>query len=669
MRITIPVVLAFCMARPVLDWLNAAASSAPKSLVVLLDDSASSASSSGARPGFEVARTAVLRLLKALPRGSEVAVLPLCAPESPLVERTVNLNGAAEALEKAAPRGAAGLPAEALSSAAQLFSQMHHARRQVVLLSDFQKANWTPETAPAREQSLQRLHALPQPAHLSFYDTGAPATENVAVESLQFSKLPVSLKQRVRFTATLRNYGKKARPDLKVRWRVDGDAQTSSLLSLGPEESSQTFFEHTFPKTGAHWVEIELDHDGIPADDSMLACIEVREQIPVLLVNGKPSTDPLQGETDFLEIALQPSTFAGGEGAGLLQTKTIALNALDAKTLANVQVVVLANLAPLSETQLRLLEGFLEKGGGLVFFPGSRTDSAWFNTRLYREGKGLLPAAMASLKTRSQTSTGSPNSDPVSLAEATSAHPVLSPFTRAGSGLGEARIHQWYTLQVPESPAAAPGRQPPTTILSLETGEPLFLEHRFRAGLVLQSAISCTADWSNLPARPVFVPLMQRLIVHAGSAIQPTLNLSSGQTLSALLPADEAGKTLSLERPDGSRQTVFAREAKPFAVAESTDTILPGLYKLHLDSGTRFFAVNMPREESHPARLADADLETLVTQSGAALVHSPEELLSIDHRAESGREVWRPLLWATLVLLFVELWLQQRFRRKGGASA
>jgi len=40
--------------------------------------------------------------------------------------------------------------------------------------------------------------------------------------------------------------------------------------------------------------------------------IPVRDKVPVLLVNGDPSIEPLKGETDFAEIALQPYNSAAG---------------------------------------------------------------------------------------------------------------------------------------------------------------------------------------------------------------------------------------------------------------------------------------------------------------------------------------------------------------------
>jgi hypothetical protein len=203
----------------------------------------------------------------------------------------------------------------------------------------------------------------------------------------------------------------------------------------------------------------------------------------------------------------------------------------------------------------------------------------------------------------------------------------------------------------------------------LENGEPLFLESRFGSGVVIQSAVSCGSNWGNLPTRPAFVPLMQRLAVHAGSAMLPPHNVTIGEPLTAVLPSGFGGGQVSVRTPDGSTQMVPVRAGKPFAVADFGDTRLPGFYEIKTpDGGVQLFAANLPREESNPERLSDPELSAMASGAGANLVKTFKELQSAEEERSEGREVWRPLLWLTLLFLFLEPVVQQRFsQRKGGA--
>jgi len=73
-RIAIPVLLALCMARPVLTGIEALRGRAKTSLLILLDNSYSMNAFSAAGSHFTQAKTQINTIVNALPRGSEVTV-------------------------------------------------------------------------------------------------------------------------------------------------------------------------------------------------------------------------------------------------------------------------------------------------------------------------------------------------------------------------------------------------------------------------------------------------------------------------------------------------------------------------------------------------------------------------------------------------------------------
>ncbi|MFN3486786.1 MAG: BatA domain-containing protein, partial [Planctomycetota bacterium] len=85
-RASIPVVLALCMARPVLTGLAPLLGEARSSVVLLLDDSYSMEAGTGGRTNFQEAQDVAARILEQLPPGSEAAVVPLSGGARPLVE-------------------------------------------------------------------------------------------------------------------------------------------------------------------------------------------------------------------------------------------------------------------------------------------------------------------------------------------------------------------------------------------------------------------------------------------------------------------------------------------------------------------------------------------------------------------------------------------------------
>ncbi len=652
-RISIPILLALCMARPLISSLTSAQNTTPISLVLLLDDSPSMAAGKGAGDPFTAAKEACSLLLKKLPRSSEVSIVPLTNPDLPLTELTVHTSGADKLLKNCAYAPAPALLSGGLEAAATIFTKAHQARRRIVLLSDFQKSNWSAANVEACKNILERLHAQSHSPSFVLFDAGSPFPENVAVESLAFTKLPTGAGQRMRFVATLRNYGGHSQATRTVDWKVDGITASTTPASIGARESTQLVFETAFKDVGAHTVEVICEKDLHPSDDSISASVFIHDPLKVLIINGRPSPEPLLGESDFLEIALRPKIVANSGQTGLILPSVIEAGALNAKMLSRFNITILADVRTLTKQQVGDLESFVRSGGGLLVFPGRQTDVDWSNKTLHNGGLGLLPLRMESL----QNAPATEMQGAATISQTLSNHPVLEPFLQETAPFAETKIWNWYSLKNPPTQTA-----PPNTILALDNGEPLFVERLFGAGIVIQSALPCSAAWSNLPTRPAYLPLLQRLTLHAGIAAQPSWNITTGQPIIVQIAPKFSSLPVYLTAPDGSTSQTLPRKERDGSIAEFYNTRHPGIYHLTTADGeVRQYAVNTSREESDPARLEPSEIDSIATQLGATLAHNKDELIALDRAQSGGREVWRPLLWLLLSLLFAELFLNQRF--------
>lgn len=658
-RAGIPILLALCMSRPVLTGLQTLTGAAPTSTILLLDNSASMAATTNGRSTFERARDEAARIIRDLPRGSEIAVIPLDSPDKPLLPTSVNLKTAAEFVENLTPKSGAANVSFGLDSAARTLGQMHHAQRQIILLSDFQKANWNPNDAPQRLHSLERLQKLPILPKLILFNVASTTVPNIAIESLDFTQNPIGLGEKVPFRASLRNFSTQAFTDLRVIWKVDGQVRNETRISLESRSSAQTSFSHTFTEKGSHFLEVTTDADSVTADNTWISSIPVREQVSVLLVDGHPSAEPLQGETDFLALALRPRP----ETQSLLAPKTIELPALTARALSKTAVLVLANVRSLGPQQVREVEEFVKLGGGLLIFPGNRVDAQWYNQTLFRQGEGLLPASIESL--RDVSTRGQPAAIPSNHFK----HPALAAFNQNAPSLSDYSIRSWFSLK-PAPPTNTQGSQP-ETLTELDNGDPLFVERRFGAGSVILAAIPCNAEWSNLPARPAFVPLMQRLVNHLAAATLPPRNISPGDPIVAYfqVPAGTKEPMAAFTRPDGTQYWLSVQKKGDRWLVETSDTAAPGIYTLvGPDTDIQHFAINAGRNESDPELLSQTELNEITASLKSTLIHSGEELRDLDRLSRFGQELWKPLLFAVLFLAFAEIFLQQRFRRRKGGT-
>lgn len=657
-RTAIPIMLALMMARPMWQGAKKLLGEQATSTAVLLDNSYSMEAGRAGTSNFSIARDETQRLIGGLKRGSEAYVFLMGEGAGLLDESTRDISRVTQALDKVGSGyGVARVPA-ALDFVAGTVSKMTEGTRQVVVLTDFQRMSFPATEEKLLGQAIERLKKLPVPPVITLWDVGAEAKENVAVESLDFSKLMVGVGQKIQIRANVRNYGDNPRPDLKVTLKVDGRDKTTSQVSLGAKSQGQVLFTHVFDTAGSHVVEIETEADVVKADNSFLASIPVRDKLGVLLVDGAPGATPddLKGETGFAQIALSPFAAGKVEQADLIQAKVVTADALTAKAISEAAVVVLANVAKLGDEPLKALETFVQQGGGLLLFTGDRSDPAWWNGPLGKLAPLQMGAMAGDLKDNAPTA---------ALASQRFENPALEIFNDARNGdLSDVAVKAWYRFKAPERSG---GPEDPVVHARLDSGDPLFVEKPFGQGRVIACATALDSDWSNLPARPSYLPLIQRLCVYLASNVYPPRNLQVGEQLVSFVPAASAGKKALLTLPDTSTVEVEVVKKGERGVVEYPQTRRPGLYTLLPAGGTPIhYVVNAERSESDLVKLPEADIKALAKTHGLQLVRSAEEFKALDKVQRYGREVWKWALLVLLALLFVELILQQKFARVGG---
>jgi hypothetical protein len=681
-RCAIPAVLALCLARPVLTGWRALPGDAPASAVILLDNSYSMDAASGDRPHVAEAIDHASNVVGQLSRGSEVSVVKTGGGPVPVLESPI-FDPRAMIQHLRLLRGGYGASqtAESFDAGLAILAGAANARRDLIVISDFQRPDWEGVPPSTLQRIRRKIDDMPIRPTVTLLHVGREVRENVSVDSVEFSRKALGVGQELRLRAHLRNHGQKAYPAARVLFRVDGAERAVSQVALGAKATAQALFTHQFKEAGSHVVEVEVAvDDQLGTDNRYAAAVPVLKRIGVLLVDGDPSSEPLESETDFLAVALTPFTFGRVKASDLIETRTVSVGELTEEAVSGARVVVLANVAKLGDAQVDLLSEYVRGGGSLLVFLGNQVNVNWYNETLFCEARGLLPMRIGPLG-GGQGERGQPGESSRIVAQHFE-HAALEVFNdRANGNLADAEIRKWYRLvgrsgipsyrgvdneqqHNPAEPRLASGGPEPLALARLETGDPLIVERRFGDGLVVLVATACDADWSNLPMRPSYLPLVQQLVTTTQSQVTPPRNIEAGEPAACVLPGDWHGMPLALTTPDGTRHTVRPARRGTHSVVRFDKTQQPGVYTfIGPDARPLHFVAEASREESD-LRLLDPDrLEALAADLGADLVGSSAEYAELDQKRRHGREVWR-LLWLGLLgLMFVELILEQRFTR------
>ncbi|MEO2016587.1 MAG: VWA domain-containing protein [Fuerstiella sp.] len=688
-RCAIPALLAFALAKPVLTGTQAPTGDAPVSLVILLDTSYSMEATKDGFSHFDKAIDAACAVVEATPRGSEIAVIQTGGAPTPLFDQPIfDSKAIVRRLRTLRADFGASDMQQSLDAGIATLAGMTHVRRELIVISDFQPADW--QGSSAADSISRQVAAMSVKPELTLMQTADVVTENISVASLDFSNRPLGIGQQLSIRANLRNHGNTASENTRVILKVDGNEQAVSQITLAANATTQTLFPCEFATPGSHVFEVEVVvDDPLKKDNRLAAAVTIWDQIDVLLVDGDQSSQPLKSETDFLAVALTPYTFGRMKLADLVKTKTVNYRTnLEKEFEAQPQVVVLANVPQLTDAQCNEMRDYVQAGGAVFICAGGKIDAKWYNTELFSK-RGLLPAEFGMPKGKIDEKGQSSR-----IVAQHFDHPALQFFNEPSNGdLSTAEIRQWYELIPPENrsmilTSVAADEQPPTVSTSdaivmarLDSGDPLLVEKTLGDGVVVQMATACDADWSDLPMRPFYVPLMQQIVTTMATQLTPPRNIQTGETAVALFadgmvtdtaqPNPSASVTnakdsisLSMTTPTGDRRTVRAFRQGNRLMARYDGTRRPGVYSMSTPEGQAVhFVASTSRDESDLSLLDETQLNSLAENMGAHVVESPAQYLELDRLRRNGRDIWRYLLAGLLAFMFLELVLQQRFSR------
>jgi len=643
--------LATALLRPLLsDEPAGGQSTAPVVVVVALDMTASMQARVDGRSAFDEAKATVRELLSALPDDVRVGVVG-CEREprdlvAPTFDRAAALStidaltvtsswgdlGAcvarAGALARGGPREGAG------DGAAE-------GERRVVVVSDL-AAHGFPRGAVPDAPGLQiELRVvgddLPPPNHGVIDVSAAPSSQGLAV----------------RFSAA--RYGGPA-TDVSADLFVDGVRGPRLALPFSPQSPrlDRTF---TVPlpgdqrKAGTGILSVVLDDDALALDNTLVIADDDRPRLKVIVVDGEPDAVPFADEVYYLNQALSSSRM-GTAGQSRLEVQVLAPERLDASSLAGIDVVILANVARLEDAAAAALVSHVSAGAGLFITCGDQMDPDTWNRQL----AALLPAVLRGTKQQALL-------DDVTVAEVLGlgrfevTHPVLRAFAGSAADAlpGLARVRTTATMLVEPAPGAERA-----VLARFSNDAPALLERAVGnggRGRVLLLATSVDREWTDLPIRPGFLPLMEQVVLYLGRGLDDgrprTLRVGEPRALRLPAGADAAVVT----RPDGQQITVELgdgdREQLLF-----TGTTQPGLHGVSARvAGERVplpaerFTVTLDPREMDLRRIDDDALREALP--GGAVVRR-------DRADRPGEPLWPWLLLAAVAFLLVESALTRR---------
>ena len=638
--------------------------------VVLLDDSPSMDAVQGNRGEFVAVRDAIVRFAEALSvsdAGDSLTLLRTSAPSTPVLNglilspETVDQVRATLAAVGVSTRSAN--PEAALASVNDLLSEREPGNRRLYVISDFREHEWGKEATAERASVDERLvEVADRVQEVVLVDSGVEITRNRSLTELRCLESVVLRGVPVRMQATVRNRG---------QLDMEGGALT---LSVGGGVGDEAAFGELVPGAAENVV-ISCIPGG--ADSAGMACrIRSTDQwafddvrytagtvlraLRVLAVNGEPGREARDGETFYLKAAIAP---AGDLHSGAEVTE-VADSEFDTALLSEVDRLFLCNVYELTVEQARDIVAWVRRGGVLVIAAGDLVNPEIWNQLGRETAYELLPGVLREIV---DAPLGQ-GAEPFSVRRP--AHPLVEVMRGSRVPLLErVRVRRHWRLDLAADSSAR--------VVMAVGDDPVLVEQALGSGAVVFSALPLDTEWSNWPANPSYVVVLQQAIRALVPAVFGERDMRVGERLRVRLdsaryrpeahwfaPGEDVG-TLLRATTDGGE------DSELFFVSDELET--PGIWRLRRTAHDgreedMHVAVNTAPEEGRGARVVRADLLELVGDRPVRFVDGPviPSLADEETSAELGK------LWILLVLLFLfaEQYLACRIRRRqrgGGA--
>jgi hypothetical protein len=503
-----------------------------------------------------------------------------------------------------------------LKLAGSILAESRLPRREVVLVTDFQRVGWRGADGVR----------LPDGAVLTPIAIGDAETANVAVTPVALERSTFSDQERVTVTAGVANHGARKVAGLDVTLEVNGRAMQTQRVSVEATAATSTTFAPVTLTGSNVRATVKLADDRMVRDNTFHFMVEAGRPVRTVLVDRGGARDGAL----YLSRAL-----AVGD-APRFETISRGADALSAEDLQSAGIVIL-NEVQVSSSFADRLGKFVERGGGLLVIAGLR--GTWPQERAV-----LVPALPGEAVDRSR-------GEAARLVGLEYGHPVFEPFRAPRSGDFSAARFYGYRAVTAQHGASILAR--------FEDGAPALIERRVGAGRVLVWTSSLGIEWSDLPVKPVFLPFVHQMARHLAAYREPEPWLTVGEVLDpAQTVAGHATDVRTVVSPSGQR---IALDPEGGDVVELEEQ---GFYELREQATTgdpaATVAANVDLSESDLTPMDPKEVVAAVTGRATSAASGEGAAEMTDAMREATQRVWWYLLFAGAILLAAETLVSNR---------
>jgi len=670
LRVAVLVLIALALARPTVTSLGALWGTGTDSAVaIVLDNSASMGAIDSDEMRFETALRAARQILDELTDRDRAALLLTGGPRYPglnQLDRTQET--ILQILDQCRERGPTYERADLgmrIDQARKLLSDVRAQHKHIFVITDLKKrsletmAGSPGESAEAdseakEEEEDEAKNDLTIP--VIFVDCDRAPKPNVAIQGVKLSAAVPVAGMPVKATVELFN-ASTVEQERHVELLIDGTKEATSPAIKLPAEGRET---HEFifrpSRGGLFRGEARLVGDqGSPMDDRWFFTIQVDRGIPVALVKSRRHEIPYLDDTFYLERALRP--ISSGDWA--IRISPLVAADLATEPLAGYKAIFCVNLPAPGDEEARRLADYVSAGGNLFWIAGENTQPDAFNRVNDAVDGRLLPAPILDIRVPGPEDAR----DAWQIAALDTEHPALRDLAEPPSLYQSVLVYRYVRV---DSEAAAGAR----VLAHLEGGDALLVERAVGQGRLFWLGTSAHVGWTNLPLRPIFLPMLARIIFDLAGTEEQRHQALAGTPIVLQLSKTTQPRNVEVQPPTGetirlNTETDESIRGQTFRYDETHDV---GVYLLRLLDAAQptqiAYSVNVDPGEADPAKVDREELAKRFGETPVLFADDPNDLTSTFKLLREGRSLWGLFLTGVLLALIFETLVSNLFSVK-----
>ena len=443
-----------------------------------------------------------------------------------------------------------------------------------------------------------------------------------------------------------------------IRLNINGKYYAEGFADVGSYERQKVQQSFTVSEEGNFGFEFQLERgniedDQVLQDNKTYFTANVPNVVRVSLI-GETSD-----ETRFPELAMQTAeNISGNNQNAANKFYDIRISSNIDESVNESDMIIVTGKNDFTDREAQLLNEFVIKGGGLLFFPGENLAAQSVNDKLLSRSGGIRLGN----KVVPDYTQASPKFGVIDFE-----HPLLNgifrnkslSITSVSGGIDAPKINHYYKMILSESGKA---------IMMLENNDPFLSEVKLGKGKILVSSLSLSSSAGDFPSKSIFVPLLLRAVNYLSGNYSVSDQYFVGEK--NIVRINDLKNIRTITNPSGVTDSLgvsFDEAAeKYFALPYNELSSSAGVYKVTDSTGNeQFFALNPNPFESDLTIMEEGDSRENLLSKGYIKVYTLpwSEAGSAYAETKQGTQLWKYFLVLALLALAAEKFLSRKLEK------